>query len=71
MKKEISEIEEYKKYLKELKSDREWKENNQERIEKIINYLEWEMYNHPRDENERWYNRGIIQAINTIETNFI
>lgn len=64
------EMKEYIQYAKE-RENREKKLNQcSDIIESILNYLHWIQYCHPQDENERWYNRGIDRAIETIEDNF-
>jgi len=43
----------------------------QETIDKCVNYIHWIKYAYPRDENERWFNRGCeraMEAIKDIET---
>lgn len=63
---------------------KEWKKFNDEQevmtterieakpvVEDIIEYIRWEKYRYPRDENERGHNRWIDRAIEMIETEFL
>ncbi len=40
-------------------------------VEDIIEYIKWEKYRYPRDENERGHNRWIDRAVDMIESEFL
>lgn len=61
----------WKKYMDDNNKMIDKKIKAKEVVENIIDYIKWVKYRYPRDENERWYNRGIDRAIDMIEDHFL